>query len=453
MKDSPNIAVMTVSYKDVHLPDTVESLRSAAVHPERLRFVICLQDKDPGIRGFLSKRDDCRVIEVDPEEHISLGSAFNLLREQPVTDGELVLYTEPHMHAVYGWDEYYVRQLRRLGERAVISNYAHTFAYGALLPDKPAPGCSTAVAGIRGNDHLEIAMGGQVLGPDALRGCCAIGNNVFGPASFLRDCPMDVHMYMNLAETYLSLQLFTHGYDVYHTPEQYLFHYFATDDSTRPGDPVRSAARRDMQEKDWKLGFPRFKRYLGIVDETNETLDPGPYLPGTERSVQEFERFAGIEFRRRFLSFDAIRGIYPAREPARLDDLALKYYRYLPEPGGKGALGRRLLLKLLQRERTICICDTGRASSFVRELLSSLDIEVRGFVVSGKADGSLPVSPVYTLDDIADDDPLILIAVRSCLSEAPHVERTPSGLRFLRLDPTVVNSLIRLLDGEEGDRI
>ena len=126
MTDRDSILVMMVSYRDVHLPDTIESLQAAAVLPERLRFLICLQDRDPRIREFLSARDDCRVIEVDPEEHISLGSAFNLLREQLDSGEELVLYTEPHMHAVSGWDEYYISQLRSLDERAVISNYAYT---------------------------------------------------------------------------------------------------------------------------------------------------------------------------------------------------------------------------------------------------------------------------------------------------------------------------------------
>ena len=176
MKDDPNIMIMMVSYKDVHLPDTIESLRAAAIRPERLRFVICLQDRDPLIRKYLSDQGDCQVIEVDPEERISLGSAFNLLREYVASDGAFVLYTEPHMHAVRGWDEYYVRQISALGEHAVISNYAHTFEYGSPLPDAPAPGCSIAIGGIRDNDHLEISIGRPVKGPDALRGCCVIGN-------------------------------------------------------------------------------------------------------------------------------------------------------------------------------------------------------------------------------------------------------------------------------------
>ena len=450
MKDSPNIAVMTVSYRDIHLPDTLESLRSAALHPEKLRFVICLQDTDPGIREFLSKRNDCRMIEVDPEEHISLGSAFNLLREQLVPDDTFVLYTEPHMHAVRGWDEYYVRQLRSLGGRAVISNYALIFEYNAPLPGEPAPGVSISIRGIRKNNHLEVAIGRPVEGPKPLRGCCVLGNNVFGPASFLRDCPMDPHMYMNLAETYLSLQLFTHGYDVYHTPQQYLFHYFATDESTRDGDPVRSAARRAMQERDWKLGFPRFRRYLGIEDGTGEAPDPGPYVPGTARSVRDFERFAGVDFRNRRLSRDAIRGVYPARETARLDDDVLQYYRYAPQPCDREARERRWVLsELLRGEKAVYIYGAGRVSTLLRELLLYLNIDVRGFAVPGKADEPLTEKQVFDLGAIAAEDPLVLVAVRNCLPGELHVEQTPSGFRVLRLDPATVNSLNRLLDRDE----
>ena len=446
MKDDPNIMIMMVSYKDVHLPDTIESLRAAAIRPERLRFVICLQDRDPLIRKYLSDQGDCQVIEVDPEERISLGSAFNLLREYVASDGAFVLYTEPHMHAVRGWDEYYVRQISALGEHAVISNYAHTFEYGSPLPDAPAPGCSIAIGGIRDNDHLEISIGRPVKGPDALRGCCVIGNNIFGPASFMQDCPMDPHMYMNLAETYQSLQLFTHGYDVYHTPQQYLFHYFATDTSTREGDPVRSAARRFMQEQDFKLGFPRFKRYLGIIDETNEAIDLGFQVPGTARSVQDFERFAGIDFINRRLSPDALYGVYPARQEPRLDDLALKYYRFAPQPCDRGAqLRLQVLHDLIRQEEDIYIYGTWQASALLRELLYYQNINVRGFAVFEKAEGPVPASPVYSLCSIAEEDPLILITVRECLTEVIHIERTPAGRRVLKLDPLMVNTLIEEL--------
>ncbi len=446
MKNSPGITVMMVSYKDVHLPDTIESLRSAAVRPERLRFLICLQDRDPGIRAYLSAHSDCRMIEVDPDERISLGSAFNLLGEQPVSDGELVLYTEPHMHAVHGWDEYYVRQINSLPRRSVISNYAHTFEYGLPLPESPAPGCSIAIGGIRDSDHLEIAIGRPVKGPEPLLGCCIIGNNVFGPASFLRDCTMDPHMYMNLAETYLSLQLFTHGYNVYHTPYQYLYHYFATDTSSKEGDPVRSAARRFMQERDLKLGFPRFKRYLGIIDETNEAVDLGSHIPGTARSVRDFERFAGIDFQNRRLSPDALYGVYPARQEAGLDDLALKYYRYALQPCENGSYLRlQVLQQLLQKEEKIYVYGTGQASALLRELLSYMNISVRGFAVFEKTGGPLPAGPVCCLSDIAEEDPLILIAVKGSLTEVIHIERTSAGRRVLRLDPLAVNSLIRSL--------
>ena len=171
------------------------------------------------------------------------------------------------------------------------------------------------------------------------------------------------------------------------------------------------------------------------------------------RSVREFERFAGIDFRNRRLSRDAIRGVYPAAETARLDDDALKYYRYRPQPCGKEAQERRsALLELLRREEAICIYGTGRASALVREVLSYQNIRVRGFAVLGKADGPVSVSPVFDLESIEKDDPLILIAVRNRLSEGICIHRTPSGQRVLRLDPVTMNSLLQPLYRFEEER-
>ena len=110
-----------------------------------------------------------------------------------------------------------------------------------------------------------------------------------------------------------------------------------------------------------------------------------------------------------------------------------------------------MLTELLQGEKALYIYGTGKASAFLRELLSYQRFEVRGFAVFGKTDEQDLTSPIFDLNGIAAEDPLILIAVRSCLAELLHVERTPSGLRVLRLDPLAVNSLLRLLDRDEEE--
>ena len=128
--------------------DTICSFKDNAVHPERVSFIICLQDDDPVIQEKLCTRDDCEVISVNPREHISLGSAYNLLREKCADrDEEYALFTEPHVYAVSGWDEYHIRELKRLGDRAVISNYLSGFSYDDL-PDTPERGCYIGVIGI-----------------------------------------------------------------------------------------------------------------------------------------------------------------------------------------------------------------------------------------------------------------------------------------------------------------
>lgn len=455
MKD--RILILINSYRDPHLMDTIRFFKDNAVHPERVSFIICLQDDDPVIREKLCARDDCDVIYANPQEHISLGSAYNLLREKCAgRDEEYALFTEPHVYAVSGWDEYHIRELKRLGDRAVISNYLREFSYDDL-PVTPERGCCIGVIGILESRHVHIQAGRYITEHHSVRGCFVIENNVFGRLSYIRDCPIDPHMYLNISEAYLSLQLFTHGYDVYHTREMYLYHYYVTtsDSKKKTEDNERLSGGDYLRMMDATEGGPRMRKYLGLIGDDNRDLDLGEYVPGRARTVYAFEQFAGIDFATRKISKAAFSGNYLNDRRPVLDYLSLvlyyrerrasdEDYKALIKLGGEKLEQRRQAIVKTLKETAdgVYLYSDGKVSQFLRELLVYDGVLVKGYIVPEKKVDEREGVPVFVPDEIAEDRPLVLVPVRGASSTGTRILESERGWRVMRIDPDTVTILL-----------
>lgn len=458
MKD--RILILINSYRDPHLMDTIRFFKDNAVHPERISFIICLQDDDQVVHSELCARDDCEVISVDPQKHISLGSAYNLLREKCAgRDEEYALFTEPHVYAVSGWDEYHIRELKRLGDRAVISNYLREFSYDDL-PHTSERGCYIGVIGVLESRHVHIQPGRDITEPHSVRGCFVIENNVFGRLSYIRDCPIDPHMYLNISEAYLTLQLFTHGYDVYHTREMYLYHYYVTtsDPKKKAEDNERLSGGDYLRMMDATEGGPRMRKYLGLIGDDNRDLDLGEYVPGTARTVYAFEQLAGVDFATRRISKAAFSGNYLNDRRPVLDYLSLvlyyrerrasdEDYKTLIRLGREKLEQRRqdIIKTLKETAEELYLYSDGKVSRFLRELLTYDGISVRGYIVPEKKDDEIEGVPVFAPEEIAGDMPLILVPVRNASSTGTKILESARGWRVMRVDPDTVTILMMVL--------
>lgn len=297
------ILVMIPSYKDPYLMMTVKSFRDNADNPDRIHFAVCYQDDDMETLKELQSIEHCKVIHVLPQDATGVGYAYHLL-ESTLEDEDYVLRTESHMYAVKGWDSHLIGEVDELGDKAVISNWLGGFSKERPLPTGPQPSRVIGLLRISDTYLFNIVFAGTVVSNTPARGAFIIGNNVFGKAQFIRDCKHDPYMLMNSAEAAYTLSLWTHGYDVYHSNQRYLYHYYSpyNDDSTR--DKINKQRR----DEEVRVSIPRIKRYIGIIDDSNATIDLGEYGPGTERTIKAFECFTGIDYRGKKVSVRSILG-------------------------------------------------------------------------------------------------------------------------------------------------
>jgi len=297
------ILVMIAEYKDPHVLDTIRYFKENAMYPDRIRFAVCLQDNDDHIKEELSKRNDCKVICVNPEEKRGVGYCYRQLTDHCIDGEDYVLITEAHMYAVKNWDAYHINIINQLGDKAVISNWTFNFDY-ANLPKDPKYGVITCIHDITDYELLCIHYGNKIESKYPVRGCAVIGNNIFGKTQMAKDCLYDPEMRMNLSETSMTLQLWTHGYDVYHTPQRYLYHYFVLEpnENDAESDKTRASSRIELRELERKYGTPKLKKYIGLPLKPDDIIVGDEFKPGTERSIKSFELFAGIDFATRRIS-------------------------------------------------------------------------------------------------------------------------------------------------------
>ena len=106
----------------------------------------------------------------------------------------------------------------------------------------------------------------------------------------------DPKLYFHGEETSLGVRAFTHGYDIYHLDRPIMWHFYERSGNIRHWD----------DDKNWgdlnSESFRRFKALLGV--DGTPPMDFGQYGLGSERTLQEFEHFAGINFKERRVHID-----------------------------------------------------------------------------------------------------------------------------------------------------
>jgi hypothetical protein len=116
------------------------------------------------------------------------------------------------------------------------------------------------------------------------------GHFAFTLGQFVHDVPHDPDFYFHGEETSISVRSFTHGYDLFHPHLPVVWHEY-----TREGK-ARHWSDHEFSPLD-KMSFRKYRALLGIDNESREGLDFVGCDLGTERTVAQFERNVGLDFK------------------------------------------------------------------------------------------------------------------------------------------------------------
>ena len=286
------IFVQIASYRDPDLPRTITSALQNARRPEALRFGVCWQyaDEERASMQPWLEHPQVRADAVPAAESFGCGWARH--RTNRLYEGEtFMLQIDAHSRFVAWWDEILIEMLQSTGsDKPILSSYPPSFTR------------------VDGKDHIQIQRGVQRLKLGALNRDLTLqmggeqapdqnapgtsyfiaAGQLFTVGRFVTDVPYDPQIYFDGEEINLVIRAYTHGYDIFYPHRSVIHHLYGHGaDKHWTDHPARTRVLASESR--------RRLRQLLVGDPQLLT----PYGIGTERTVADYEAWAGIGFRER----------------------------------------------------------------------------------------------------------------------------------------------------------
>jgi len=297
------IFVQIASYRDSQLLPTLRDLIAKARCPDRLRFGICWQRDETESLEELARDKRFRVVAVDYRDSLGVGWARQLTQSL-YEDENYTLQIDSHHRFVHGWDEELIAMIEATGSpKPIITAYAPSFdpfdTSGNFIETPWAL-----------KFHRFTPEGVVFFRPETmddwrertrpLPGRFFSAHFAFTLGIFCREVPQDPNYYFNGEEINMTVRAFTHGYDFFCPHRVILWHEYSRWYRTKHWDDhtVEKGAAIPWTTRNEET-FRRNRVLFGMEDGE---IDFGPYGFGTARSLQDYERYAGLNFRLRLVT-------------------------------------------------------------------------------------------------------------------------------------------------------
>jgi hypothetical protein len=300
------ILVHLPAYREPELVPTIKSAMENAEYPERLVFGICRQYNPE------DKFDDLSEFENDPRikvfnmlytEAKGLPYARAIINEKILTDEEFVLQLDSHHRFDKNWDSTLINwyyDLKDEGYNPLICGYLPYYdPYNDPEKRVLEPWLSEA-ASFYPHGTIFIRPTGipnwrELTKPFPAR--FISGHFCFGPNKWAKDVRHDPDIYFSGEELNLTIRSFTHGYDLFHPHRPIIWHatmrversgMLVWDDQSKRGD--------DMWWRQQDIGRSKIRQLLRTEDNG---FDLTGYDIGTVRTIRDYEKYAGIHFKKK----------------------------------------------------------------------------------------------------------------------------------------------------------
>jgi glycosyltransferase involved in cell wall biosynthesis len=292
------IFIQIASYKDPQLIPTLDDCIKNAKYPENLRFGIAWQhSSDENIEKY---KNDPRFKIIDIPYQESKGACWARNKIQQEYAGETyTLQLDSHHRFIENWDEeliLMIEDLRTKGsKKPLLTGYISSFD-----PDNDPNGREKnpwkmdfdrfTPEGIVFFLPASIPNFKNLKEPVKSRFYSA--HFCFADGIFCKEVQHDPEYYFHGEEISIAVRAYTHGYDLFHPHKIIAWHEY-----TRKG----RTKHWDDHKQWWEANSKCHKRnrILFGMEENTENIDFGIYGFGKERTLQDYERYAGISFKKR----------------------------------------------------------------------------------------------------------------------------------------------------------
>lgn len=312
------ILIHLPAYREPELVPTIKSALENAEFPERLVFGICRQyNPEDGFDNVDEFRNDKRfkIKDIPYLEAKGLPYARAVINEELLEDEEFVVQLDSHHRFSKNWDStliswYYT--LKADGYNPLICGYLPYYnPFHDPEQRVQEPWLSEAASfyphgtifirptGIPNWRELEKPFPARFLS----------GHFAFGPNKWAKDVRHDPNIFFSGEELNLSVRSFTHGYDMFHPHRTIIWH--ATMREERSGMLVwddQSKRGESMWHTQQDIGRSRIRQLIGVEDGGHDLTG---YELGTVRTVRDYEKYAGIHFKRKSFQKHTVQNLFP----------------------------------------------------------------------------------------------------------------------------------------------
>jgi len=293
------IFVQIASYRDPELLNTLKDCIEKAKNPENLCFGISWQhspeDKWDNLDPYI---DDKRFKILDINHLDSEGVCWARHKLQQLYDEEeYTLQLDSHHRFIQNWDIELIKMYKDLQKKGhskpLISGYIPSFEpkndpKGRVnVPwymhfDRFSP------EGIIHFQPASIDDFMKLKSPVPARFYSA--HFAFTTGNFVKEVPHDPNYYFHGEEHSISARAYTWGYDLFHPHKVVIWHEYTRKDKKKQWDDVKSWSKKN------ETSAIRNRQLFYMVPRTQHF---GPYDFGPVRTLQDYEKYAGISFERR----------------------------------------------------------------------------------------------------------------------------------------------------------
>jgi glycosyltransferase involved in cell wall biosynthesis len=304
------IFIQIASYRDPQLIPTLDDCIKNAKNPENLRFCIAWQH---GTEEKIDKyKNDPRFKIIDIPFDQSKGACWARNKiQQEYNNEKYTLQLDSHHRFIENWDEeliVMIEDLRKKGyKKPVLTSYISSF--------DPENDPQKREKSPWRMDFDRFTPEGVVFFLPAsipnfqnltepVRSRFYSAHFCFADGPFAKEVQHDPDYYFHGEEISIAVRAFTHGYDLFHPHKVIAWHEY-----TRKG----RSKHWDDHKKWWEANSKCHKRnrILFQMEENTENIDFGIYGLGKERTLEEYEKYAGLSFEKRAIQQFTLDKNYP----------------------------------------------------------------------------------------------------------------------------------------------
>jgi hypothetical protein len=300
-----NIFIQIASYRDPQLILTVEDCVKNAKNPENLVFCIAHQfsDEDEFSKDIDKYRDDprFRIIDIPYKEARGACWARNLI-QQRYDNETYTLQIDSHHRFTENWDEQLIDMLLHLQSKGhkkpLLTSYISSFN-PENDPDERGtePWWMTFDRFIPEGAIFFLPAGipnwRELTEPVPARFYSA--HFAFTLGQFSKEVQHDPQMYFHGEEISIAVRAYTHGYDLFHPHKIIAYHEYTRKGRTKQWDDDPEWGQKN------NASHLRNRTLFGMDGECSPCTKNsfGHYWFGTERTLEQYEAYAGISFKKR----------------------------------------------------------------------------------------------------------------------------------------------------------